>query len=237
MAVCILLLSSCSASENTSAPNQRVAGGQITPLLQSALSTPRWFTGTDGQPHLVYELMLTNVVPATVNLNAVEVNNADAGATLIRLAGDALRAATSLAASPETPSTQLPPSSVGVVWLDIPLGATAVPAAITHRMTIDPPAGVRCPASRGPLPGKPCKWISGRQSSSALRWPGGVGRRSAAAVTGHIVARPIRSAGSGISHSGSRSTSTSWTRRTGPASATPCCPAASHVRPAGLRGR
>jgi hypothetical protein len=140
--VCILLLCSCSIPENTSAPNQPVIGGVITPLLESTLSTPRWFTGTDGQPHLVYELMLTNVVPAAVNLSAVEVNSADSGATLIRLAGDALRAATSLVASPETPTTQLPPSSVGVVWVDIPLGGTAVPAATTHRLTIDPPAGI-----------------------------------------------------------------------------------------------
>ena len=129
-------------ADHTSTPTQPVTGGQITPLLDSTLSTPRWFTGTDGQAHLVYELMLTNVLPAAVTLSAVEVHSADSGATLIRLTGDSLRAATSLAASPDTPTAQLPPSSVGVVWLDIPLGGTAVPAAITHRLTIDPPAGI-----------------------------------------------------------------------------------------------
>jgi hypothetical protein len=142
MAACMLMLGSCSASQNTSTPVQPVSGGQITPLLGSALSTPRWFTGTDRQAHLVYELLLTNVVPAAVTLSAVEVQSADSGATLIHLTGDSLRAATSLAASPDTPTAQLPPSSVGVVWLDIPLGRTAVPAAITHRLTIDPPAGI-----------------------------------------------------------------------------------------------
>jgi len=138
----MLTLGSCSALQNTSTPVQPVPGGQITPLLDSTLSTPRWFTGTDGQAHLVYELMLTNVVPAAVTLGALEVHSADSGATLIRLTGDSLRAATSLAASPDTPTAQLPPSSVGVAWLDIPLGGTAVPAAITHRLTIDAPAGI-----------------------------------------------------------------------------------------------
>ena len=140
MATCMLMLGSCSAPQNTSAPIEQIAGGQITPLLESTLSTPRWFTGTDGQAHLVYELMLTKVVPAAVTLSAVEVHSADSGATLIALTGDSLRAATSLAASPDTPTAQLPPSSVGVVWLDIPLGGTAVPAAIT-------PANVRAGAS------------------------------------------------------------------------------------------
>jgi Peptidase family M23 len=146
LTVCMLMLGSCSAAPTTtSTPAEPVTGGQTTPLLDSTLSTPRWFTGTDGQAHLVYELMLTNVVPAAVTVSAVEVHDADSGATLIRLSGDLLHAATSLAASPETPSVLLPPSSVGVVWLDIPLGAGAVPAAITHRLTIVPPAGVLLP--------------------------------------------------------------------------------------------
>ena len=48
MAACMLMLGSCSAPQNTSTPVQPVSGGQITPLLDSTLSTPRWFTGTDG---------------------------------------------------------------------------------------------------------------------------------------------------------------------------------------------
>jgi hypothetical protein len=88
VAVCMLTLGSCSALQNTSTPVQPVPGGQITPLLDSTLSTPRWFTGTDGQAHLVYELMLTSVVPAPVTLGSLEVHSADSGATLIRLSGD-----------------------------------------------------------------------------------------------------------------------------------------------------
>jgi hypothetical protein len=63
-----------------------------------------------------------------------------------RLSGsraDSLRAATSLATSPETPTVVLPPASVGIVWLDIPLSGEAVlPAAVTHTLTIDPPTGL-----------------------------------------------------------------------------------------------
>ena len=83
---------------------------------------------------------------ALVTLSALEVRYADSGATLIRLAGDSLLTAASLATSPDTPAVLLPPASVGVVWLDIPLaGAGAIPAAIKHKLTIDPPAGVPIP--------------------------------------------------------------------------------------------
>lgn len=136
------LMASCAAAPHTAPAPPPPVDGQVTPLLDRTLSAPRWFTGTDGEVHLVYELMLTNVVPAAVTLSAVEVRDADSGTTLIRLTDDALRAATSLAASPDTPTTLMPSSSVGVVWLDIPLGAAAVPTAVTHRLTIDPPAGL-----------------------------------------------------------------------------------------------
>lgn len=143
LAVGGLLLGSCSTAPTVPvSPAVPVAGGQVTPLLDNTLSTPRWFTGTDGQVHMVYELLLTNVVPVAVTLSAVEVHDAESGVSLLRLSGDSLGAATSLAATADTPTVVLPPSSVGVVWMDIPLGRTRVPAAITHQLTINPPAGV-----------------------------------------------------------------------------------------------
>src|SRR6185312_235265 len=74
LTIWLVTLCSCSAQHKTPAPAQPVTGGQITPLLVSTLSTPRWFTGTDGQAHPAYELMLTNVVPVAVMLSAVEVH-------------------------------------------------------------------------------------------------------------------------------------------------------------------
>ena len=118
----------------------------MTPLLDSVLSPPHWFTGTDGQVHLVYELLLTNAIPAPVTVSKVEVLDADSGATLVRLSGEALLAAMSLGTSPETPAVVLPPSSTGVVWLDVPLASEGdIPAAIAHRLTIDPPPDVPIP--------------------------------------------------------------------------------------------
>ena len=124
--VCTSILGACSTAPTTTSPTvEAVTGGQITPLLDSTLSTPRWFTGTDGKAHLAYELLLTNAIPASVTLSSVEVHDADSDATLIRLTGDSLLAAISLAASADTPSVILPPSSVGIVWMDIPLAVTA----------------------------------------------------------------------------------------------------------------
>ena len=139
LSVFTVLLTSCSSgSDSLRSPTAVHPGGQLTPLLDTTLSVPRWFTATDGSAHLVYELLLTNSLPATVTLNAVEVRNADAGAPLARLSGDSLRAATSLATSPDAPTVQLPPSSVAVVWMEIAIQPKRIPKAITHRITIDP---------------------------------------------------------------------------------------------------
>ena len=67
-----------------------VDAGQVTPLLDATLTTPRWFTGSDGVARLVYELLLTNAVPVAVTLSSVDVQDSDSGATVGRLSGDAL---------------------------------------------------------------------------------------------------------------------------------------------------
>jgi hypothetical protein len=143
--VCGLTICSCSAAPSVT-PTPAPTNSQLTPLLDNTLSTPRWFTGTDGSGHLVYELMLTNAVPTPVTLNTVEVHDAASGATLARLTGDSLHAAASLATSPDVPSIEVPPAAVAFVWLDIPVSADRIPAAITHRIAIDPPQGVPLPA-------------------------------------------------------------------------------------------
>jgi pimeloyl-ACP methyl ester carboxylesterase len=129
-------------------PTTSVASPRLTPLLDRVLAPPHWFTGTDGQVHLVYELLLTNAISAPVTVKMVEVNDAATGATLMRLSGASLLAAMSLATSPETPAVVLPPSTIGVLWLDVPLASERdIPAAITHRLTIDPPPSLSIPAS------------------------------------------------------------------------------------------
>lgn len=140
---CALLLSACSTDPTATPVSTHVGAGQITPLLDSSLSAPHWFTGTDRKGHLVYELQLTNALGVPVTLSALEVLDAHSGATLIRLSGDSLSAAMSLATTPDVPNVVLPPSAVGIVWLDVSLvDARAVPTAITHELSIDRPAGV-----------------------------------------------------------------------------------------------
>ncbi len=121
--------------------------GQLTPLLDDVLSPPRWFTDSNGQIHLVYELLLTNAIPAHVTVSEVEVRDAVSDATLTRLTGESLLAAMSLATSPETPTVDLPPSSIGIVWLDIVLAdGQVIPGAVEHRLSIEQPADLHLPA-------------------------------------------------------------------------------------------
>ncbi len=123
----------------------RAPAAQLTALLDSVLSPPQWFVGTDGV-HLAYELLLTNAAPAPVTLSMVEVLDAVSGAVIARLTGPQLRSAMSLGTSPDVPAATLPPSSVGVVWLDVPLArARYVPASIAHRLTIEPPQDIQLP--------------------------------------------------------------------------------------------
>lgn len=80
------------------------ADWQFTPLTETVHSTPRWFLGTDGKAHLVYELLLTNALTVPLTVTAVEVRNAASGAALVKLTGPSLLAAMSLPTSPDAPA-------------------------------------------------------------------------------------------------------------------------------------
>ena len=89
---------------------------------------------------------MTNGLASRVTITAIEVRNADSGAIFINLAGPPLFGAMSLPTSLDTPAVVLPPGTVGVVWLDVPLADQAqVPAFVAHRLMIDAVDGV--PAS------------------------------------------------------------------------------------------
>ncbi len=139
-AAAALVLGACTAAPTAPVTAPPTSAADLTPVLVSTLSSPRWFTGTDATRHLVYELLLTNVVPVPVTLDTIEVYDAGSDDVLARLTGDSLRAATSPAASPQTPATTLEPSAVAVVWMDVPLDERPVPAAIAHRVTTTPPS-------------------------------------------------------------------------------------------------
>ena len=71
------------------------------------------------------------------------VRDAVTGAALQTLSGDRLTAAMSLLTSGTEPTTDLAPSTVGVIWFDVPLNdASAVPARIDHELTVAVPPGL-----------------------------------------------------------------------------------------------
>jgi len=124
------------------------SGEQYTPVIASVPSPPRWFTGSDGKVHLAYELLLTNAFAVPITVTAVDVLDAATSATVTQLTDGALLAAMSLMSVPGTPSVTLPPSTVGAVWLDIPLAGTdEIPATIAHRLTVAVPPGLPVPAT------------------------------------------------------------------------------------------
>jgi hypothetical protein len=129
------------------APSLARAGDQYTPLVMSVMSTPHWFTGSDGRVHLVYELALTNGFNVPVTVSSVSVDNR-AGRSIARLDGDALAASMTLMADPGTPSVTVPGSGVGVVWFDVSLSRPSdVPRSITHTLTVKGPPGLPVPAT------------------------------------------------------------------------------------------
>ena len=85
------------------------AGDQYTPVVASVFSTPRWFAGSDGQTHLVYELSLLNSFPVDVTLSELEVVDGRSGTELATYGGEELTAISSLLSVPETSTATLPP--------------------------------------------------------------------------------------------------------------------------------
>ena len=118
------------------APRADTHKPRFTPVTEAVASPPRWFPGDDGQVHLQYELLLTNSVPLPVDVRSVEVRAG--GRTLARITGDELVAAFAPLGKETGTSTVLPPSSVGVVWINLDLPSRhAVPEHLSHRLTID----------------------------------------------------------------------------------------------------
>ena len=82
---------------------------------------PHWFRDTDGTYQLVYELELTNGLPVPAEVTKLTVRDARSGRVVARLSGKALTAAIGpLAAGYGSPSTKVEPSSVSVVWMEVP---------------------------------------------------------------------------------------------------------------------
>jgi murein DD-endopeptidase MepM/ murein hydrolase activator NlpD len=108
----------------------------LTPVVQSVMSTPRWFPGDGGRVHLQYELMLTNTVPLDVDVTKVEVLGD--GRPIEVLTGDTLQAAMAPLGSEKGSTTKLAGSTVAVVWLDLSFDSRRqLPEQVSHRLTVD----------------------------------------------------------------------------------------------------
>jgi hypothetical protein len=181
------------AESRAPSPSPAHAAHQVlTPVTQSVLSPPRWYRGDDGRFHLEYELELTNAVPVRVNVSSLEVLRAD-GRRIDTLSGGRLVAAMSLLATPDEPTTELPASTVGIVWLDLSFAHRGqVPRRIAHRLTVDVGSGlpigpiVTETGGEAAVASKPAREI--RPPLSGGRWVAVVGahRRSLQPVNGAL---------------------------------------------------
>jgi murein DD-endopeptidase MepM/ murein hydrolase activator NlpD len=116
-------------------------GTSFTPLAASTMTTPTAVLGTDGKQHIAYELLLTNATAAAAKVEKLEVRAPGVTKPLAKIGGSQLIAdMTRLGGLPEgappAEATTIPAGSVGVVWLDVTLPATAaVPSKLEHRVT------------------------------------------------------------------------------------------------------
>jgi hypothetical protein len=121
---------------------------RYTPLVQSVMSKPRWFRDADGRVRLVYELKLTNGFPVPVTVTSVSVRDVGGRRTIETLSGDDLVVSMTLLASPTEPTTTVPESGVGVVWMDVAVpGRRPVPRSISHALTVTVPPGLPVPST------------------------------------------------------------------------------------------
>ena len=123
-------------------------GDQYTPVVASVFSTPRLFTGSDGQAHLVYELSVLNAFPVDVTITGLDVLDGGDGAVIASFDGDDLAAMSSLLSVPSASTATLPASASGMVWLDIAFASAGdLPTTLLHRLTISVPPGLPVPSS------------------------------------------------------------------------------------------
>jgi hypothetical protein len=106
---------------------------QTTALVVSAPHMPLRLTGSDGMVHLEYNLVFNNIFSAPVTLTSVEVLTPQ-GRTLLRLAGDQLRAMTQPLFG-RSATDQVPASGSAATLLDVIVPPDHVPAQLTHHIT------------------------------------------------------------------------------------------------------
>lgn len=129
LALLLVLAACCSA----------VAKDQFTPVVASALTaTATPVLGTDGQQHLVYELVITNTNPTLATLNKITVlDAADPSKTLATFEGDALLSRLRPAIAAPAKNASIEQSTTRLFLIDIALPGTAtIPSRLVHRLDL-----------------------------------------------------------------------------------------------------
>lgn len=115
------------------------ANDRFTPVVISPLtSTATPVLGTDGQQHIVYELVITNTNATTATLNKVSVLDASGkGKVIASFEGDALLSRLRMMIGGAAKTTSIEQSATRLFLIDISLPAgAAVPSRLVHRLDL-----------------------------------------------------------------------------------------------------
>jgi hypothetical protein len=142
----LVVLAAVATGPGNAASSQEHAAGEVveaTPLVATVLARPQPVLGADNRIHLPYELLVMNLSPLTVQIDAIDtLDVGQQGAVLATLAGPALTGAIKSFAS--TNGTAVGPSQVSRVFMDLTAAPSAsLPQRIAHRFTLTatPPNG------------------------------------------------------------------------------------------------
>ncbi|MEO9330155.1 M23 family metallopeptidase [Gordonia aurantiaca] len=143
-----LLLAACGSGDDSGGVSSvpTPAAPVITPVVGNVMFAPTPFAGSDGKNHLVYELSLTNFMPAPVTITGVTVTGVDAddkSSSVLELdeAGVAGRLKPSGApveptpGAPEGYSAVLGPGQNGVLFLHVAFDGDA-PVSLSHEIEV-----------------------------------------------------------------------------------------------------
>lgn len=142
----VALVASLGVAGPATAKPPRPQTDRYTPLVMHVFAPPQWFRDSAGTYQLVYELELTNGIPAAVEATRLVVRDAGSGRPVARLAGKQLTAAMSPLGNGGEATATVAAGGVSVVWIEIPFASRRqIPAAIEHTLTVKSPPGLPLP--------------------------------------------------------------------------------------------
>ena len=95
----------------------------VTPLVATPLASPNPVLGSDDRTHLAYEIVLMNMAPSAVTVEKVETLDAESGAVLGTLDGDALKQMLRLNGGGN--ASEVPGGGGGFLFMDVTLAKDA----------------------------------------------------------------------------------------------------------------